>query len=573
MSVKSSGQLYKKLLYICSAVIICVVLALMTYFISSTRLRILDSDMAYAKMLSEDVSNYVKESSEIADYIISDLYKSSIELNDMVSFLQKDPDEYLKDRLNKYIDMRLSAYSGIDDFISDTFQAYQDMTRITVISYTQDWATIFLKGEKATRSHDQKLIMEQVQKNDVAKEGEFSFVKELRDPETWESLGCMIITFDIQKIEELEAYYERANIVMLNSAGTEVIKPEDYHYDSHSLLSKDIKEVEGEMDAYIEQVDVGDYKIFSYLRKQEAGIIPAPTFGIIISLAVGSVIFGEILLRYYLKRLARRLSAILEGMEKVRTGDLSVRLHGNEGGDELDIISENFNEMCKELEQYIQKSYLAEIERKNAELEALQTQINPHFLYNTLEVIRMKAICNGDKEVGKMLYTMAVIFRSQIKEADVITLVQELHYCKKYLELFEYRYQSQFISQVECPEEYMQVPVIKFILQPILENYFIHGMRRDANDNFIYIGVKKLEEDMLIFVEDNGKGMSDSAIEEKNQELWENNMNSKKSIGISNVNRRVKAVYGAEYGVWLEHSPSGGVRVNVKFKVDERKDT
>ena len=86
----------------------------------------------------------------------------------------------------------------------------------------------------------------------------------------------------------------------------------------------------------------------------------------------------------------------------------------------------------------------------------------------------MKAICNGDSEVGKMLYSMAVTFRSQLKEADIITLAQELHYCKKYLELFEYRYPSQFKSSVDCPLEYMQIPIIKFVLQPIIENYFIH---------------------------------------------------------------------------------------------------
>ena len=103
----------------------------------------------------------------------------------------------------------------------------------------------------------------------------------------------------------------------------------------------------------------------------------------------------------------------------------------------------------------------------------------------------MKAVCNGDREVGKMLYSMAVTFRAQIKEADIITLAQELHYSKKYMELFEFRYQNQFQAAVECPEEYLQVPIIKFVLQPIIENYFIHGMRMKEPDNFIRIAVEK----------------------------------------------------------------------------------
>ena len=128
--------------------------------------------------------------------------------------------------------------------------------------------------------------------------------------------------------------------------------------------------------------------------------------------------------------------------------------------------------MCRKLDAYIQKSYLAEIEKKNAQLQALQSQINPHFLYNTLEAIRMKAICNGDRDVGKMLYSMSVLFRSQLKDADWITIGQELDYCKQYLELFEYRYNGIFTYKIDCPVELLGIKVIKFILQPIVENYF-----------------------------------------------------------------------------------------------------
>lgn len=177
------------------------------------------------------------------------------------------------------------------------------------------------------------------------------------------------------------------------------------------------------------------------------------TFLAILGTGLVTAAVGIICISYYIRRLTGRVNNILGAMNQVTTGDLSVRLKYQKKGDELDMISENFNEMCSRLQLYIQKSYLAEIERKNAQMQALQSQINPHFLYNTLEAIRMKAICNGDREVGKMLYSMVTLFRSQLKEADVITLGQELDYCKQYLELFEYRYQGQFQSKVECPVE------------------------------------------------------------------------------------------------------------------------
>lgn len=180
----------------------------------------------------------------------------------------------------------------------------------------------------------------------------------------------------------------------------------------------------------------------------------------------------------------------------------------------------------------------------------------------------MKAICNGDREVGKMLYSLAVTFRAQIKEADIITLAQELHYCKKYMELFEFRYQNQFQASVECPEEYLKTPIIKFVLQPVIENYFIHGIRLKEQDNFVRITVEK-EEGYEIIVEDNGRGMTEEAIEKKNRELEFDTMEKHSSIGIANVNRRLKAVYGKECGIRLEARKGGGLRVILSFKPDE----
>lgn len=394
-------------------------------------------------------------------------------------------------------------------------------------------------------------------------------MKEIRKPDTWENIGRIIITYKADKLKELQEYYPKAELLVYNLNGTEVFQSEPEQPDKGML--KNFKNYDPkEFKMYVESKEVNGYNVLSYLAKKAAGEIPLSTWMVILLFGTAVIALGETMIHYYLKGLAKRLNYILNGMERVRTGDLSVRLEGDENGDELEVIAVHFNEMCKELNEYIRKSYLAEIERQNAEMEALQSQINPHFLYNTLEVIRMKAICNGDKEVAKMLYSMAVMFRSQIKDDDVISLVQELHYCKKYLELFEYRYQSQFVSQVECPEEYMEIPIIKFVLQPILENYFIHGMRTEAKDNYVYIGVRRDGDDMLILVEDNGKGMSESEIEEKNRELRENQGSAKKSIGISNVNRRLKTVYGEKYGVSLEKNENGGLRVYVKFKPDRR---
>lgn len=259
------------------------------------------------------------------------------------------------------------------------------------------------------------------------------------------------------------------------------------------------------------------------------------------------------------------------GITQVTTGDFRVRLTAGSKKDELDMIAENFNDMCGKLETYITKSYLEEIERKNAWMQALQSQINPHFLYNTLEAIRMKAICNGDREVGKMLYSMVVLFRSQLKEADIITLGQELDYCKQYMELFEYRYQNSFHSSVECPAELLSMPVIKFVLQPVIENYFIHGIQRDRQDNLVRVVAQRRDDTLYLYVQDNGCGMDAALLEEKNSQLKENCIpkNNTGSIGIENVNRRIKAAYGDNYGVSIEEAQPCGLRVILRLKAGQ----
>ena len=359
--------------------------------------------------------------------------------------------------------------------------------------------------------------------------------------------------------------------MVYNEAGTVVFDSSGEYPVDGIMAADDGGTLEQFLGAYAEKTQTGQYHTVSYLEKKKASELPFSAGLMILAVGVAALVLGEVFVRYHLRRLANRLDRILGGMTRVMEGDLKVRLPAERNGDELDVISQYFNEMCVNLEEHIKKRYLAELEQRNAEMAALQSQINPHFLYNTLEAVRMKAICSGDREVGKMLYSLAVTFRAQIKEADVITLAQELYYTKKYMELFEYRFPGQFQVILECPEEYLKIPVIKFVLQPVIENYFIHGIRMKEKDNFIRISVEK-GQDVRIVVEDNGNGMDEKELEAKNRELEEDVLEKRASIGVANVNRRLKAVYGKEYGIRMEARPGGGLRVVLCFRLEEGED-
>lgn len=571
MGKKGSKQLYNKLLFLYTGVVVCVVLALMLYFLNGTRARYVERNREYMQMLHSEAESYVNDSREIADYLHEELYNSNMEINDLLHYLSDSPEAYQQYRLDTYAQYKLLEYKGIEDFSAAAFEAYPSIKRVTFVSYVKSEVTTF-DGSQSYHVDNAERVLQQIRDEDTADFGEFSFLKDIRDPLTMQNVGVMIVTFNGDRFEKIRDNYSLPELIVISKKGV-VVYNSYYGQDTEGLAkAENMEQLESLLDAYALNSNMEDYSVITFLKKDTAAQMPFSVFLMIGS--VGAVVLGisEILIRYYLNRLSVRLNRILDGMSKVMSGDLTVRLAEGKKGDELDFIAGHFNEMCEKLDMHIQKSYTAEIEQKNAEMAALQSQINPHFLYNTLEAIRMKAICNGDLEVGKMIYSMAVTFRSQLKEADVITLASELHYCKKYLELFEYRYPKQFCSKVECPLEYMQVPIIKFVLQPLIENYFIHGIRMGADDNFMRIYVEKKGGDYEIIVEDNGRGMTDEEIHQENIALIENKIEKNKAIGLSNVNRRVKAVYGSDYGIRIEKADTGGLRVILKFKSKEEDD-
>lgn len=568
MEIKGSKQLYHKLFFIYTAILVCAISALVIFFLNSTKNRFLEQSLSYTEMMSEDAVSYLEDTSDIAEYIHEDLYNSSMELNDVLHYLTDEPDVYLQHRLDTYIANKNSEYKGVDKFFLDAFQAYGSLSYISLFSYGREEITEYTRDGKSYRRTQDEKFKKCFEEGCLVEEDCFAYLKEIRDPTTMQVKGCMILWFKSKKFESIWQYYSSSELIVYQDAGTVVYDSSKEHEISAIKEAENKGALEDLLLAYVEQGQYGEYHTISYLEKKRAAAIPVSIVVMFLLVGIAVMVFGELFVRYHLQQLAKRLNRILEGMTKVMDGDLGIRIPTEQNGDELDVIAQYFNEMCVKLDGHIKKQYLAEIEQKNAEMDALQSQINPHFLYNTLEAVRMKAICNGDREVGKMLYSLAVTFRAQIKEADIITLAQELHYCKKYMELFEFRYQNQFQASVECPEEYLKTPIIKFVLQPVIENYFIHGIRLKEQDNFVRITVEK-EEGYEIIVEDNGRGMTEEAIEKKNRELEFDTMEKHSSIGIANVNRRLKAVYGKECGIRLEARKGGGLRVILSFKPDE----
>lgn len=572
MKKKKTKQLYHKLFWTYIVISFVIIASLTFYYLSSLAREGVNEGRATGQKVCIQASDVVEAHLESANYLFNELYRGNQELSDIIAFLEMEPDKYQEYSLDQYSASNNIQYRGMQLWLTGAFEAYSNLDKIELISLKEENVSIFLPQDNVYPYKNGSNRLVEIQNSQYYEKDKVQFAKVITNPENLQQVGVLVFTFSLEKdIAKLVEEQGDTNIIILQNNKTIVCISEEIDKWS-DLTQSDIENMSTSQYCYYkEQKD--SCQIYSVVDLKKAAKIPLPTFFAVVGVGLFVYCLSVLTINIYVRHLTNRVDRILHGMDEVTTGNWEIRLKADFNGDELDMISENFNEMCRKLDQYIQKSYMAEIEKKNAELQALQSQINPHFLYNTLEAIRMKAICNGDREVGKMLYSMSVLFRSQLKDADWITIGQELDYCKQYLELFEYRFNGIFTYSINCPLELLEKRVIKFILQPIIENYFIHGIRRERTDNVLAVTVSARDGEIIFNIMDNGNGMSLTAIEKKNIELQENQYRQTQSVGIDNVNRRIKAVYGNSFGIVLKAADTGGLIVMVRVGMESRYDT
>ena len=270
----------------------------------------------------------------------------------------------------------------------------------------------------------------------------------------------------------------------------------------------------------------------------------------------------------------RQVQTLLHSMQRVQAGDFSLQIP-IKSKDEIGAISQAFNEMCERLNSYISEVYAAEIQRKNAELNALQTQIDPHFLYNTLDSIRAKALAAQDEDTGEMIVLLGKLLRWSSGTTDkFITLEDELEYIDTYLRLQKYRYEERLEVNIQIPDEYLDDFIPKLILQPLVENVIKHAFADKEDKGFIGIVASEKEGKRLeITIFDNGKGIEKDTLQEICEKLNQQVLQDEfKSIGLQNVQARLKLLFGEEYGLVIKSTAGIGTAVKVAFPILTQKD-
>lgn len=239
------------------------------------------------------------------------------------------------------------------------------------------------------------------------------------------------------------------------------------------------------------------------------------------------------------------------------------------GKNEIGDMVVQFNRMLDEIEamtrQIVRSQdmlFTAEIEKRQASINALQSQINPHFLYNTLECIRNIAIAYGAEEIERIVISMADIFRYSIREDDRVTIRDEARSIQNYFEIMRVRHSDRFTLTVDIPEALLEIGCIKMVLQPLVENAVNHGLSKRNGPGRVEIVGRAQGDDVEIIVRDDGIGIEPRKLEALRGELADEG-GSHTGIGIFNINRRLRLVYGAAYGLSIDSAPGQGTAVTV----------
>lgn len=341
-------------------------------------------------------------------------------------------------------------------------------------------------------------------------------------------------------------------------------KVTDINGSKNLVLVYDIPEIESKIISFVPEKE-----LFSEVSEVRKKVI----FFLVIANALLAVLFLLII-----RNITQPVKKLVNFMNSVKSGNIrnmknKVQL---EGYSEIHVLSHEFNEMMGEISNLTHrlletssKLYEAEIVKEKAELAFLRSQINPHFLYNTFEVIKGIASEENNETIYEMTRALAMIFRYSVNGSNEVLLDEEIKIIQAYVQINKIRFSERIDVFYEFSGETLNVTVLKMILQPIVENAIFHGLEPKMVKGRLWIGSRISEGKVIIWVKDDGMGIDAEQLQKmqlqfKNPSALEQPGTSKKSgIGLCNVNNRIKLTYGNEYGLSISSMPDAGTEVNI----------
>ncbi|GIO43788.1 sensor histidine kinase [Paenibacillus apis] len=361
---------------------------------------------------------------------------------------------------------------------------------------------------------------------------------------------------NLQEEDELLLLDGEGNIYFSNQREAEALSPKNQEQleqdDAMILISEPIPFLEGSLTARVHRAS-----LFEQLLSVRMTVF------IVIGLSsVALIIMGTL----FSRRLSAPILKLMKQMTKVESGNLNTHVEVR-SNDELGRLSHSFNRMVDRLKEYIDEAYVAQIKQKQSELNALKSQIRPHFLYNTLEVIRMSAVDKDDHEVADMILSLSNQLKYVIDYGEEkVSIESELDNIKDYFYIISVRYDQRFDLNCHIASDVdVKWRILKLSLQPIVENAIHHGLRQKGRGT-VGITAERRDKDIVITVYDDGVGMSANTLARLN-EMLNDPQATGKNIGLKNVHERIRSVFGDRYGIAINSREHIGTSIVLTFPI------
>lgn len=563
----NKGFLINQLMQLYSLILVVVLMIIMvglSLFMFVTNFK--DAEKTIDNVTTEIATSLKSKDSDMVSSILAEVAASPSHYENMYNFLTMSQQDYFEYMINLWHETGVSTY--FPDIIKTVFINYQDVESIDIVFDNLDY---YLHGD--TSSVMGKKIDGPYKKPKDA----LTSVRPLTNPSTSEVEGAIYVTFTKESLtsffnEDTKSKEQVGNFIF-NSRGELIF--ENHEEISDKSLNK-IKEnmLESgwvspeDLDNryFVRNKQVRDKSLVTILDKREVRWLSILQILPIFLIGFSVIILLLVFLNKVFEKYSNQMSRIVHVTNQVSQGNLEAQVDTVGMELELGDLASAINQMVINLNQYIEDIYALEIKQRDAHMRALQSQINPHFLYNTLEYIRMYAISQKQDELADVVYAFSALLRNNMTQEKTTTLKDELDFCEKYVYLYQMRYPDSIAYNFTMDNGLEDFVVPKFIIQPLVENYFVHGI--DYERQYNAISVKAMKQDGLIEIRviDNGLGMEKERLEEVNLELSQKGFSIQNSIGIINVYERIKGYFGEDSKMWVESVIEKGVTIVIQIK-------
>ena len=396
------------------------------------------------------------------------------------------------------------------------------------------------------------------------------------------SKGAVFIDLNYSAISELcdqNSIGDKGYVFIVDQDGNIV-----YHPQQQQLYNElQTENIDAVMNAKTDTVTVGKgehEKIYTISRSEKTGWTVVGCMNVAellkgsrqaqrvyVVCAAGLIVLALILSRLLARNITYPIQRLRDSMKKVQTGEFPTIDLEVSSENEIGSLTKSFNVMTHRIQELMAQNIHEQEQKRKSELKALQSQINPHFLYNTLDSIIWMAEGKKNEEVVLMTASLARLLRQSISNEDELVFIgQEAEYARSYLTIQKMRYKDKLEFQIDISPAIFGVKIIKLVLQPIIENAIYHGLKYKDSKGFLIVRGYQEGEKAVLEVEDNGVGMDEetlSHIFEKHKVNYHSN-----GVGVYNVQKRLKLYYGEEYGIVYKSKKNEGTRAVITIPVE-----